>query len=163
MGDSWSSGVSYDGANTDWDGNAYGCLRIKTSYEAQMAADNRWTNLANDLHFASCSGAIMAHIAQDPIDFTRHPDPQIADIGFPTALTMEIGGNNLDFGKLIRVCFLRSDPGVCASTFAAVKGRILDRKVFYYDYKATLQDVLRYPSTYRFLYRIFQGDGINIK
>ncbi|KAE9374831.1 SGNH hydrolase [Stipitochalara longipes BDJ] len=159
IGDSWSSGVSYDGANTDYDNNTFGCLRIKTAYEAQMEADNRWTVLPQDLNFASCSGAVMCNMALCDAA-PGHPGPQINDIGTPTVLTMQVGGNNLDFGHLVEACFVQPNPfieypaypdpsGDCGKSFADKKKQILDRTTkdgFYYNYKATLQDVLKYPS-----------------
>jgi hypothetical protein len=38
VGDSWASGVSFDGKNTDYDGDKDGCLRWKNSYGPLMEA-----------------------------------------------------------------------------------------------------------------------------
>jgi hypothetical protein len=160
MGDSWSSGVSYDGANTDYDGNAFGCLRIKTAYEPQMEADARWTVNPNQLNWASCSGAQLVQMFVDPAA-PNHPDPQAGDIGSPDVLTMQIGGNNLGFGHIVEVCFLQPLPqhgygnaypdpsGECGGAFQSTMNQILDRTTqdgFYQKYYNTLIDLFKHPG-----------------
>lgn len=155
MGDSWSSGVSYDGANTDYDGNVLGCLRIKTAYEPQMEADTRWTNVPSKMSWASCSGAILVHMfVGDP----GRPIPQASYIGTPDVLTMQIGGNNLDFGRIVELCFLQPYPqhdygaaypdpsGECGGAFQNTMNKILDRtsdQGFYTIYKNTVIDLFK--------------------
>lgn len=54
VGDSWASGVSYDGKNTDYDGDLYGCHRWNYSYGPLMERDQTWTINAQEFHFPAC-------------------------------------------------------------------------------------------------------------
>ena len=101
LGDSWASGVSFNGATTDYDNNTNGCLRWKNSYGPLMEADTTWTEKPQDFHFAACSGAWLVHIKVDPQN--RNP-PQMQQVGSPMMLTYHAGGNNIHFGKIVTEC-----------------------------------------------------------
>lgn len=54
IGDSWASGVSYYGSETDYDGDKYGCHRWKDSYGPKMERNTSWTTGTQTFHFAAC-------------------------------------------------------------------------------------------------------------
>ena len=113
LGDSWASGVSFDGKNTDYDNNTNACLRWKNSYGPLMEADTTWTTKPQAFHFAACSGAFLEHIElnpQEPKPGKINP-PQIGQVGNPMMLTYQAGGNNCGFGTAVARC-LYPIPGV---------------------------------------------------
>jgi hypothetical protein len=65
VGDSWASGVSYDGKNTDYDshGDINNCHRWNYTYGALMERDNTWTTGPQEFHFAACRSpsVILCH------------------------------------------------------------------------------------------------------
>ena len=112
LGDSWASGVSFDGKNTDYDNNTNGCLRWKNSYGPLMEADTTWTTNPQTFHFAACSGAFLDHIELNPQDTKPEMNPpQMDQVGNPMMLTYQAGGNNCGFGEAVSKC-LYPFPGL---------------------------------------------------
>ncbi|KIM98266.1 hypothetical protein OIDMADRAFT_56640 [Oidiodendron maius Zn] len=165
LGDSWASGISFDGKNTDYDNNANGCLRWKDSYGPLMEANATWTTKPQTFHFAACSGAQLVNIKQE----TQNSNPaQMDQVGNPVLLTYQAGGNNLGLGKVVTDCIyplplaLSSeysnpypDPdGQCVQDMNAINGYINDMRTdptpgnhgLYYDELATVRDVLGHAA-----------------
>ena len=165
LGDSWASGVSFDGKNTDYDNNANGCLRWKDSYGPLMEANTTWTSKPQTFHFAACSGAQLVNIKQE----TQNSNPaQMDQVGSPVMLTYQAGGNNLGLGKVVTDCIYPlpmgpsseynnpyPDPdGQCVQDMNAINGYINDMRTdptpgnhgLYYDELATVRDVLGHAA-----------------
>lgn len=101
VGDSWAAGAAVTNkAMYDGDGK---CLRNKEAWEALMAGDSTWTVQPQEFKFVACSGArLEAAWLGDPVN--NQPIPQLDGAGSPVLLTMELGGNNCQFSKILRTC-----------------------------------------------------------
>jgi hypothetical protein len=164
VGDSWASGVSFDGKNTDYDGDKDGCLRWKNSYGPLMEADNTWTTKPQEFHFAACSGARLFNIVKGA---QGSNPPQMTQVGSPMMVTYHAGGNDCDFGRVVNNCIYPIPPlnadydkaypdpdGQCAKDVAVTNGYINDMRMdptpgqhgLYYDELATVQNLLEEDS-----------------
>lgn len=164
VGDSWASGVSFDGKNTDYDGNKNGCLRWRNSYGPLIEADNTWTTIPQEFHFAACSGARLFHIVKGA---QGSNPPQMSQVGHPMMITYHAGGNDCDFGRVVSDCIYPfpvwnadydkayPDPdGQCAKDVAQINSYINDMRMdpaqgqhgLYYDELATVRDLLAEES-----------------
>lgn len=85
--------------HTDYDNNKNNCLRWKDSYGPLMEADTSWTTNPQQFHFAACSGALLVNIVKDP----QGDNPRQMDlVGKPQLLTYHAGGNNCQFGSVVK-------------------------------------------------------------
>jgi hypothetical protein len=106
MGDSYQSGVGAGSYASGTDsGGTNECLRSSNAYAERLVADG---TVPWQLDFVACSGAKIEHLYQSgPV--TNGPpwneDAQISHLNEHTALvSLGIGGNDMDFGPLIRDC-----------------------------------------------------------
>lgn len=158
VGDSWASGVSFDGKNTDYDENKNGCLRWKNSYGPLMEADSTWTTKPQEFHFAACSGARLDNIA---VNGQGSNPIQMSQVGNPMMITYHAGGNNCDFGSVVANCIYPTpawnadydkaypDPdGQCAKNVANTNGYIngMGMHGLYSDELLTVQGLLKESS-----------------
>ncbi|KAK2781569.1 hypothetical protein FQN53_000510 [Emmonsiellopsis sp. PD_33] len=156
IGDSWAAGAAVTGGQL-YDDN-WSCLRNKVAWEAQMAGDNTWTDSPIDHKFVACSGAqLAAAVNGDPEN--GHPEPQMASVGQPHLLTMELGGNNCHFSDIARACIFvgldgKEYPDPNGECFGKLKqwGDYIasDEKQagqgFYFDHHEAVKDIMNYKT-----------------
>ncbi|KAN0096837.1 SGNH hydrolase-type esterase domain containing protein [Hyaloscypha variabilis] len=152
IGDSWAAGQAtiprdaYGGP-----GKWTKCFQHARSWEALMAGDNSWTNDPIAFKFAACSGSHLVDAV--------HGKNQISQVGRPDLLTMQMGGNDAGFGKILIACIYIGDvtgsqkdypnpDGTCFKTITEWEAYIDAPpsagagKSFYFDHHLTLQDIL---------------------
>lgn len=106
IGDSWAAGQGVISRDAYGGPDQYNsCYRHKSSWEALMAGDNTWTDDPIEFKYAACSGAML----QDATMGRDGKDPQMSKVARPHLLTMQMGGNNANFGGIIRCCFYVGD------------------------------------------------------
>jgi hypothetical protein len=165
IGDSWAAGAAVPYSEDIYDDNPMECLRNKRSWEALMAKDGSWTDSAINFTFVACSGARLrsATIGDDTIPMKQ---PQLGFVGAPRLLTMELGGNDCQFGAIARYCIyglgaVSWPPSICAeypdssswctSALQTAEKYILSNsqratESLYFDHHKTLQDIMDYPT-----------------
>ncbi|KAH7364720.1 SGNH hydrolase-type esterase domain-containing protein [Rhexocercosporidium sp. MPI-PUGE-AT-0058] len=151
LGDSWASGpavIKRDayGGPSNWNN----CYQHIGAWEALMAGDDTWAEEPIQFSFASCSGAT----------FNEVKSIQMGEVGLPELPTLQVGGNDANFGPIAANCifagdlfgFQRDYPDPQGSRFQALakaKASIdtsLDNaghgKSFYADHHQTLQAIM---------------------
>jgi hypothetical protein len=156
IGDSWSSGVfDFRSQGESYDGNANTCWRWKYAWPAFMAQDNSWTNDPVDFKFNACSGAKLSALADDNNGNPGRSGPQLQDAATPHLMTMQAGGNNVDFGNIIVNCILVGDINThpkeypdpdssCTKTINLAQNYVTGS--FYEDYKEALSSVMNHRA-----------------
>lgn len=113
IGDSWSSGVFNFRKQTEaWDGNTNSCWRWKYAWPIMLPQDSSWTVDPIDFKSNACSGAHLSALTDNHDGSPGNPNPQMQDAGSPKLVTMQAGGNNVDFGKIVADCIFVGDVGL---------------------------------------------------
>ncbi|KAJ4348760.1 uncharacterized protein N0V89_010138 [Didymosphaeria variabile] len=153
LGDSYTAGP---GAGNSFDGS--GCLRTEGSYAAKLEADFPF-DVENRLNFLACTGHRIPNVLENQIPELSDNKDERTDF-----VVMTIGGNDIEFGPLVRICalgikvpFIGRD---CAQQMEATHA-ILDSQDFYdkmwnlYDKifeKLDLDNPEEYYQVYHFQY-----------
>ncbi|KAI1269957.1 SGNH hydrolase [Xylariaceae sp. FL1019] len=158
VGDSWASGVSFSGQETEYDGDKNGCHRWKDSYGPMMERNTTWTIGVQKFNFAACSGCRMRHILKEP---QGDNPPQVDLVGNPQMMTYQVGGNDCLFGNVIEDCIYQpginygaeypDDSGQCARRIRQSNDYVNNDTTkagwgLYIDELKTVRDTLNHPA-----------------
>jgi hypothetical protein len=133
----------WSGAGKEWDndgdgkGNSGHCMRRTGAYAPQLNKDLGQIAKDHQLYFVSCTGDTTI----DLLNFTN-PDNQLNAIKEGTTFaTLSIGGNDVQFGPIVKSCIYGA-PGVNCDESKKKGLDILYGRDFYNRYNTVLSKIL---------------------